>query len=72
VICRPHSRKKNQRVMNRQLSTSISGKHRPENYGEGADRVRGPTVVMAGLVPAIHVFDAQRKDRRGCPAQGRA
>jgi hypothetical protein len=30
--------------------------------------LRGPTVVMAGLVPAIHVFDAQRKARRGCPA----
>jgi hypothetical protein len=44
----------------------------PLPMGEGADRVRGPTVVMAGLVPAIHVFDAQRKDRRGCPAQGRA
>jgi len=28
-------------------------------------------VVMAGLVPAIHAFDAVRRDR-GCPAQGRA
>jgi hypothetical protein len=31
--------------------------------------------VMAGLVPAIHVFAAVRKAveaRRGCPAQGRA
>jgi hypothetical protein len=27
--------------------------------------------VMAGLVPAIHVFTA-RMGRRGCPAQGRA
>jgi hypothetical protein len=35
VIRRQHSRKKNQRVMNRQLSTSISGKHYPENYGRG-------------------------------------
>jgi hypothetical protein len=36
VIRRPHSRKKNQGVMNRQLSTSISGKHHPENYGRGS------------------------------------
>src|SRR5262245_55555077 len=36
VIFRPHSRKKNQRVMNHQLSTSISGKHHPENYGRGS------------------------------------
>ncbi|MEY9804863.1 aminobenzoyl-glutamate utilization protein B [Bradyrhizobium elkanii] len=28
-------------------------------------------IVMAGLVPAIHVF-LTRKRRRGCPAQGRA
>ena len=28
--------------------------------------------VMAGLVPAIHVFDAGAKERRGCPARGRA
>jgi hypothetical protein len=26
--------------------------------------------VMAGLVPAIHVF-AAHEERRGCPAQGR-
>jgi hypothetical protein len=26
--------------------------------------------VMAGLVPAIHVLS--EKERRGCPAQGRA
>jgi len=37
VICRPHSRKKNQRGMNRQPSTSISGKQHPKNArGEGA------------------------------------
>src|SRR5258707_4635835 len=36
VIRCPHWRKKNQRVMNRQPSTSISGKHRPENYGRGS------------------------------------
>jgi hypothetical protein len=28
-------------------------------------------IVMAGLVPAIHVFSILRKIR-GCPAQGRA
>src|SRR5476651_2511115 len=28
--------------------------------------------VMAGLVPAIHVFDANGKGRRGCPQQVRA
>src|SRR5207237_9054543 len=28
--------------------------------------------VMAGLVPAIHVFLVQTAPRRGCPAQGRA
>jgi hypothetical protein len=27
--------------------------------------------VMAGLVPAIHVFLAATKLKRGCPAQGR-
>jgi hypothetical protein len=27
--------------------------------------------VMAGLVPAIHVFNAAKQVRRGCPAQGR-
>jgi hypothetical protein len=31
-----------------------------------------PFLVMAGLVPAIHVFLTQWKIRRGCPAQGRA
>src|SRR6185312_8016820 len=29
------------------------------------------TLVMAGLVPAIHAFTALRKERRGCPAQDR-
>jgi hypothetical protein len=28
--------------------------------------------VMAGLVPAIHVFLADVKPRRGCPGQARA
>src|SRR5262245_55347886 len=36
VIRRPHSRKKNQRVMNYRQSTSISGNHRSENYGRGS------------------------------------
>jgi len=27
---------------------------------------------MAGLVPAIHVFECWSARRRGCPAQGRA
>jgi hypothetical protein len=30
------------------------------------------SVVMAGLVPAIHVLPAGPPQRRGCPAQGRA
>jgi hypothetical protein len=30
-------------------------------------------IVMAGLVPAIHVFAfTAEAERRGCPAQGRA
>jgi len=29
-------------------------------------------VVMAGLVPAIHVFDIAHVPRRGCPRQARA
>src|SRR5262245_33166146 len=51
VIFRPHSRKKNQRVMNRQPSTSISGKHRPEN-------ARGAGIIMTTALwpqaPSIH------------------
>jgi hypothetical protein len=39
VILRPHGRKENQRVMNRQQSTSISGKHESENH-EGPAHVR--------------------------------
>jgi len=27
---------------------------------------------MAGLVPAIHVFNLPNEERRRCPAQGRA
>jgi hypothetical protein len=42
VIRRPHSRKKNQRVMNREPSTSISGKHHPENArGEVSEHAAG-------------------------------
>jgi hypothetical protein len=38
VILGPHRCKGNQTVMNRQLSTSISRKHLPENLaGEGSD-----------------------------------
>ena len=37
VILSPHRRKENQCVMNHQQSTSISGKHHPENHkGEGS------------------------------------
>jgi hypothetical protein len=37
VILRPHRRKENQCIMNRQQSTSISGKPHPENHkGEGS------------------------------------
>jgi hypothetical protein len=32
----------------------------------------GSLSVMAGLVPAIHVLPAARRQERGCPAQGRA
>jgi hypothetical protein len=28
-------------------------------------------LVIAGPVPAIHVFDSTRAARHGCPAQGR-
>src|SRR5258708_33204956 len=55
VIRRPHSRKKNQRVMNCQLSTSISGKHRPENArGEGA--VTTTAVRVATILIRLQIF----------------
>jgi len=38
----------------------------------GAFHSKGSTVVMAGLVPAIHVFDNHKKARHGCPRQARA
>src|SRR5262245_47483140 len=48
VILDPQPRKRNQCVMNRQLSTSISGKHCPENLrGEGADRVRCASCISS-------------------------
>src|SRR5438105_13801062 len=34
--------------------------------------VRCLALVMAGLVPAIHVFDSIHHSRRGCPRQARA
>src|SRR5258708_34962890 len=34
-------------------------------------RERQPPIVMPGLDPGIHVF-RHRKERRGCPDQGRA
>jgi hypothetical protein len=34
--------------------------------------LRELAAVMAGLVPAIHVFPVAMPFRRGCPAQGRA
>ena len=50
-------------------------RHRHHAAGElSAQRVRRSprrSIVMAGLVPAIHVF-ARLEARRGCPAQGRA
>ena len=40
----------------------------------GADdaRLNLALFVMAGLVPAIHVFLAELEERRGCPGQARA
>jgi hypothetical protein len=41
VILRPHRRKRNQRIMNRRQSTSISRKREPENLaGEGRASLR--------------------------------
>src|SRR6476659_1168452 len=41
VILRPHRRKENQCVMNRQQSTSIPGKPHPENHKGAAARSAG-------------------------------
>ena len=48
MLRRPHRRKKNQCVMNRQQSTSISGKHHPENHkGEGSR----PSLPLTAPIP---------------------
>jgi hypothetical protein len=36
------------------------------------EQMRYFPIVMAGLVPAIHVFLAAALSRRGCPGQARA
>jgi NAD(P)-dependent dehydrogenase (short-subunit alcohol dehydrogenase family) len=53
VVLRPHGRKENQCVMNRQQPTSISGKHESENQrGEGWDEgVPGQREDAAPLTP---------------------
>ena len=51
---------------------TIDTLYRPEAAQRKAHFRNGPPLVMAGLVPAIHVFPAVLKQRRGCPAQGRA
>src|SRR6476646_8237695 len=64
VIRRPHSRKKNQRVMNRQPSTSISGKHHPENYGRGSRPRAQPSrdsIPLAALVGDERVAARERE-----------
>src|SRR6185312_508798 len=35
--------------------------------GHDGGEAAGPSIVMAGLVPAIHVFDPAMRRRRGCP-----
>src|SRR5215831_17451524 len=68
VIRRPHSRKKNQCVMNRQPSTSISGKHRPENYGRGS-RPSPPLALIS-----LHTIVRMRRltsDRKGSAAMAK-
>jgi hypothetical protein len=42
-----------------------------ESIGLRVSSFRGLNLIMAGLVPAIHVF-AYHNKIRGCPAQGRA
>ena len=61
------------------LSPAVGLVRQPDMVGDGVARRCEPadrygtkiTIVMAGHVPAIHVF-ARREARRGCPAQGRA
>src|SRR5712664_116126 len=43
-----------------------------QRFGLAGRRPPFSEFVMAGLVPAIHVFIAAILPRRGCPAQGRA
>ncbi len=45
---------------------------RPERGSFSTRDASTLSTVMAGLVPAIHVFPCRDKARRGCPAQGRA
>src|SRR5438105_1689704 len=53
-----------------------SKSYNPRSAEAGRDRlVRNhlrstPSTVMAGLGPAIHVFDLANVSRRGCPRQG--
>ena len=48
--------------------------HYNVNSGVPKTRPRNDCVVfvMAGLVPAIHVYKTSAQARHGCPAQGRA
>jgi hypothetical protein len=45
---------------------NASNQQRPSIHGH----LLCPFRIMAGLVPAIHAFAS--RERRGCPAQGRA
>jgi hypothetical protein len=70
VIRRPHSRKKNQCVMNRQPSTSISGKHHPENARrEGKSTPRSVTVcelnISGGVNTTNHLGSGECNARAG-------
>ena len=58
-------------VVERYIARKKTVRIEPEQCREGAGGVT-PHTVMAGLVPAIHVFPAASSLRRGCPAQGRA
>src|SRR5262245_59162434 len=72
VIRRPHSRKKNQGVMNHQPPTSISGKHHPENArGEGTitataavDLTLGGMVQRDCVLPAGPLTSSSAPPRR--------
>jgi hypothetical protein len=62
VILRLHGRKENQRVMNRQQSTSISGKHESENHGD-----KGPS-GHAGRTQGEQAHQAMARLRQLNPA----